>query len=342
MTDHSKLYSALLKSRALKAESKSEPSSADTEASLAIEESEPDRDYDRPMVQENGTESGEWQQFPKDETRVSSPDWLQLDDDPIITPQEDESIDDGLNGFSAEFKHTDKGWPPSIYDANSALKKILNPRPWTPAQLRRRRIIYSGMPNPSILNAYRELRINLRNRSVGENFAVLMASLSQRPGSVLTAFNLAASFAMDAHSSALLIDCDPHHNELQHLVSTPMQRGITDFVADPELSAMEIIYPSGVNRLSVIPAGRRATSAVELFSSRRMGELMEELQSRYSDRYLIINAPSFRVSAEARILERYVKQTVLTVPFGELTAEDILASVSVMNPEKFAGLVYQE
>lgn len=352
----SKLYSAMLKTQSMQKADKKRVAADRVTGNLARD----DKTSPRPEgVDEAPPESGlERQPDPKQGNKekptftmqeADKPDkngqvdWLLADGDefrPDADPVEPEPA--AQESFTASSEEEYRGWPPTIYDGASALQQIQNPRPWSRSQLRRRQIIYPGMPNQAILNAYRELRINLRNLSGSANFSVLMASLGAQSESILSAFNLAASFALDAHSSALLIDCDPYHSSLQRLVSTPMQKGITDFVADPSLSVMDVIYPSGLDRLSVIPAGQKARSAVELFSSRRMQELMRELLNRYDDRYIVINAPSYRVNTEARILERYVRHTVLTVPFGELTSDEILASVSTVNGEKFAGLVYQE
>lgn len=347
--NESKLYSALLKTQSMQKADRQRGTAGRTTGNLAHDDSA----QPAPEKSDEKTEqvTAERQPDPRQDQKEKPTltmaesdqvDWLLVDDE--LRPDAD-PVDPELEGpasFSASGDEEDRGWPPTIYDGSSALQQINNPRPWSQSQLRRRQIIYPGMPNQAILNAYRELRINLRNLSGSANFSVLMSSLSRETESVLSAFNLAASFALDAHSSALLVDCDPYHSNLQRLVSTPMQKGITDFVSDPSLSVQDVIYPSGLDRLSVIPAGQKAKSAVELFSSRRMQELMHELLSRYDDRYIVINAPSYRLNTEARILERYAQHAVLTVPFGELTGDEILASVSTMNGEKFAGLVYQE
>ncbi len=231
---------------------------------------------------------------------------------------------------------------PTLYDSSVSLDLIYNPIPFSNEQLKKRKIIYPSMANKAILNAYRELRIKLRNRAKERNFSVLLSSLSNKAPSIRTSFNLAATFAMDADTSALLVDCNPHAQDLDGLVSVKFDRGITDFVADRHLKVEDIIYPSGVDRLSVIPAGHIAASAVELFSSVRMRELMAELKGRYPDRCIVINAPAFRLSTEARILVRYADQTVFTVPFGEVTPDDIVESVDGLGTDKFAGLIYQE
>lgn len=231
---------------------------------------------------------------------------------------------------------------PAAFDGSASLELINNPNPLTVSQLKERKIIYPGMANKAILDAYREIRIKLRNKAGDDNFSVMVSSLSVKNTTIHSAFNLAASFALDAHSSALLVDCNPYSQELDRLVSVPLGQGITDFVADKDMTVQDIIYPSGIDRLSVIPAGHLATSAVELFSALRMKELMRELRDRYPDRYVVIHAPSFRISTEARILVRYADQAVLTVPFGEVTPEDVMASVEGLGFDKFSGLIYQE
>ncbi|MCK7544021.1 polysaccharide biosynthesis protein [Marinobacter bryozoorum] len=232
--------------------------------------------------------------------------------------------------------------PPSLYDSSISLDLINNPRPWSLDELRDRKIIYSGMPNKAILDAFREIRIKLRDRAGAVNFSVLVSSLGKSDNSALTAYNLAATFAMDAQSSALLVDCNPWDRDLDNLVSSSMGRGVTDFVADKSVKVKDIIYPSGIDRLSVVPPGTQASSAVELFSAVRMRDLMGELKSRYPDRFLIINAPPLKASTEAHILVRYANQVVLGVPFGEVTPEEIVASVETLGSEKFSGLIFQQ
>ena len=232
--------------------------------------------------------------------------------------------------------------PPTVYDASVSLELIGNPDPWSREQLRERKIIYPGMPDKEVMDAYRELRIQLKNLAGRGNFVVMFSSLGKRDNSVLTPFNLAAAFAMDSHTSALLIDCDPYNTDLANLVSARMQAGVTDYVADKKLGIKDILYPSGVARLSVIPGGTQASSAVELFAAVRMRELISELKERYPDRCIVINAPPFRESTEARILERFADQIVFGVPFGDVTAEAVAEAVDALGSQKFSGLVFQE
>lgn len=232
--------------------------------------------------------------------------------------------------------------PPTVYDSSVSLALIGNPKPWSREELRERKIIFSGMADKEVMDAYRELRIQLRNRAGEGNFTVMFSSLGNASGGLLTAFNLAASFALDSHTSALLVDCDTHSRELDGLVSCRLNAGVTDFVGDRSMDIKSILYPSGVERLSVIPAGTQASSAVELFSAVRMRELINELKTRYPDRCIVLNAPPFRENTEARILERFADQIVFGVPFGEVTGDVIADSVDAFGSDKFSGLIFQE
>src|SRR5690554_4830524 len=135
---------------------------------------------------------------------------------------------------------------PTVYDPALSLGLISNPKPWSREQLRERKIIYPGMADKEVMDAYRELRIQLRNQAGDGNFTVMFSSLGKGQGGLLTAFNMAAAFALDAGTSALLVDCDPYSKELAGLVSTEMGPGVTDFVGDRSLTIKSILYPSGV------------------------------------------------------------------------------------------------
>ncbi|MCH8499105.1 MAG: CpsD/CapB family tyrosine-protein kinase [Marinobacter sp.] len=232
--------------------------------------------------------------------------------------------------------------PPTVYDPSVSLTQIANPRPLSRDQLRDRKIIYPGMPNKAILDAYREVRIQLRKKAGDKNFAVMVSSLGRNDSSCLTAFNLAVAFSLDAQTAALLVDCNPHGSDLEQLVSAHLSYGVTDYVADKNLKISDILYPSGIDRLSVIPSGTQASSAVELFSASRMRELMSELHDRYPDRCIIVNAPPFRESTESRILANYSDQVVFSVPFGQVTGDVVMECVEILGSDKFSGLVFQE
>ncbi len=230
-----------------------------------------------------------------------------------------------------------------VIDTRTAsLVEMRNPEPMTILNMKKNKLIYSGMKNRAVLNAYRELRIKLVDQSESNNITVMISSVDAADNSIMTAMNLAISFSLDVNATALLVDCNPYGTELQSLVTSKFETGITDYVIGESVELESIIYPSGIERVSVIPAGNNPSSAAEQFSSQAMQDLIYELKNRYSDRFIVINAPPVLTSSEARVLTRYCDHTILTVPYGRANVDAIEDSVEALGAANVSGVVYQQ
>lgn len=231
-----------------------------------------------------------------------------------------------------------------------SLELMPNPEPMSKADMKKNKLVYSGMKNHAVLNAYRELRIKLIERnavgssanSQGGNMVVMLTSVDVRSNSILTPMNLAISFALDLNSSALLVDCNPYGSDLQRLVTAPLSLGVTDYLKDRSLGLDRIIYPSGIDRVAVIPAGNETGISVEQFSSHSMEHLVYELKNRYPDRFIVINTPPVLANSEARVLSKFCDQSVITVPYGSASMDAIEDAVEAIGAERVAGVVYQQ
>lgn len=230
-----------------------------------------------------------------------------------------------------------------------SLELMPNPDPMSKAEMKKNKLVYSGMKNRAVLNAYRELRIKLIEKSTadsantnGGNIVVMLTSVDVSSNSILTPMNLAISFALDLNSSALLVDCNPYGSDLQRLVTAPLSVGVTDYLKDRSLGLDRIIYPSGIDRVAVIPAGNEMGISVEQFSSQGMEHLIYELKNRYPDRFIVINTPPVLANSEARVLSKFCDQSVITVPYGRASMDAIEDAVEAIGAERVTGVVYQQ
>ncbi|WP_028671365.1 hypothetical protein [Saccharospirillum impatiens] len=231
----------------------------------------------------------------------------------------------------------------------ASLELMPNPDPMSKADMKKNKLVYSGMKNRAVLNAYRELRIKLIEKSTagsantnGGNIVVMLTSVDVNSHSILTPMNLAISFALDLNSSALLVDCNPYGSDLQRLVTSPLSVGVTDYLKDRALGLDRIIYPSGIDRVAVIPAGNETGISVEQFSSQGMEHLIYELKNRYPDRFIVINTPPVLANSEARVLSKFCDQSVITVPYGSASMDAIEDAVEALGAERVTGVVYQQ
>ncbi len=229
-----------------------------------------------------------------------------------------------------------------VAERQNDLSKLVNHHPLSLASMKKNKLIYAGMRNKAVLNAYRELRIKLKQKSQGSNAIILVSSVSKSSDSITTALNLAISYSLDSQTSALVIDCNPYSDALAKLVTAKFKYGLTDYVDNDAVGIDEIIYASGIDRVSVIPAGSSHDRAVELFSSKSMDALLYELKNRYSDRNIIVNAPPVLGSSEARVLTEYCDLTVLTIPYGKSSSADIEDAVNAIGSDSIAGVIYQQ
>jgi len=220
------------------------------------------------------------------------------------------------------------------------IKNMAMPALWTQEELYEKKVVFAGMRQRELLNAFREVRIRLLKKSKADNIVVLVSSVSKHGGSSFFAFNLAAAFALDQHKTALYVDCNPYSSAAERYIVTPVDVGLTHYLSDYSVPLKRIIYPSGIERLRVIPSGGSSESAAEFFNSKRMEVLVSEIRSRYPDRFIVLDAPSVQQSTEARILSQYCDHALLVVPFGKAVTDEVLAAIDAVGKERFAGLVF--
>jgi len=221
------------------------------------------------------------------------------------------------------------------------IKNMVPPVYWTQEELYERKVVFTGMRQRELLNAFREVRIRLLQKSKTDNMVVLVTSVTNEGGGSFFGFNLAATFALDQHKTALFVDCNPYSNSThRYITGSEVELGLTQYLTDYTVPLKRIIYPSGLERLRVIPSGGSTESAVEFFNSKRMEVFVAEIKARYPDRFIVLDAPSVQQSTEARILARYCDHALVVVPFGKAVTNEVLAAVDAVGKEKFAGLVF--
>ncbi len=220
------------------------------------------------------------------------------------------------------------------------IKSMVTPVLWTQDELYEKKVIFTGMRQRELLNAFREVRIRLLQKSKTDNVVTMVSSLKEKGGGSLVAFNLAATFALDRHKTALYVDCNPYNSTAEQFTVVPVEAGLTQYLHDYTIPLKHIIYPSGVERLRVIPSGIGSESAAEFFNSKRMEVLISEIKTRYPDRFIVLDAPSVESTTEARILAQYCDHAMLVVPFGRCTQSDVLSGIDAVGRDKFSGLIF--
>ena len=228
------------------------------------------------------------------------------------------------------------------YVISKQIARMEEPRRLTREDLDERRIVYPESPNRKVVNRFRELRTRLLEISKGNNFAVVVTGAVPGAGASFVALNLAASFAFDHAKTALLIDCNLREPVLHSQLDLVPETGLTDFIEDPDLDIGSIIYPTGIPRLRLIPAGSRRESPSEFFTSFRMKQFLLAVRRRYPDRFIILDTCSVGDSPDARILAEICDYGLVVVPHGRATMEQVHYAASAFAEDRLVGVVIND
>lgn len=211
-----------------------------------------------------------------------------------------------------------------------------------PADLAARGIIHKDFGGDASVQAFRELRTRILQRSKGGNGVILVTGVGRRNGSSFVAQNLAASFAFDIVRTALVVDCNLKNPSLHRLISRTALKGLSDYLESPHVDISEIIHPVGIARFRLIPAGSHKVADVEHLGSDKMRRLVQSLRTRYAERFVILDGPPMAEIADIRILSEFADYVLMVARYGHATRGQIERSLSAIGGEKLLGIVFND
>jgi Mrp family chromosome partitioning ATPase len=209
-------------------------------------------------------------------------------------------------------------------------------------ELAARRIIYDNMEDTAVQAAFMNLRTNILRRCQNKGSVILVTTVSYDGGASFVSINLAAALAADETKTSLLVNCNMGKTGVVDDLTDSDAKGVSDFIDNPELSAHEIIHPSGIRRVRIIPPGTKRNSYREFFTDKRWRKLIRELKHRYRDRYVIVDSPPLGQSATAETLQDVVDYVLIVVPYGKISDRQLKAATRQIPPEKVLGVVMND
>jgi capsular exopolysaccharide synthesis family protein len=157
--------------------------------------------------------------------------------------------------------------------------------------------------------------------------------------------SLAIALAQLKKNRVILIDAD--FRKLAHRYIHGIQRvggqakGLSGFLAG-RVKLEEIIHPTDIANLSVIPRGNRPSNPSELFHSKQMGVLLD--RCRKEGYHVILDAPPVLPVADPVILATQVDGVLLVATVGQTTREACRLAIQRLTVAggKILGVVLQK
>jgi protein-tyrosine kinase len=168
---------------------------------------------------------------------------------------------------------------------------------------------------------------------------VMVTSAFPGEGKSFCAINLAMSIAAERDHKVLLVDADVARPSVPRELGITTDIGLMDWLIDGKPDLQSLVLPTNVDRLSLLPAGRRHAQATELLASGAMTRMLDQLSARYPDRIIIFDSPPLLITTEARVLASYMGQIALVVEAGKTPRESVTEALSTISACEVVGIV---
>lgn len=194
----------------------------------------------------------------------------------------------------------------------------------------------SGRPETE---SFKLLRTRILHRMRENGWTTLMiTSPAAGDGKTTVAINLAITFAREYNHTAILVDGDLRQQAVHKQMGYSASLGLADYLLNDRPMCDLIVWP-GIEKLTVISGGRTIQNSTELLGSKQMKSLVDEMKSRYADRFIFFDVPPLLTVADAVAFSPMVDAVLMVIREGHTRMPDIDRALELVPSDKFLGYV---
>jgi capsular exopolysaccharide synthesis family protein len=229
------------------------------------------------------------------------------------------------------------GLLPDIGDAR--ISKVLHRRRRaSAAPVPRFELVVHDRPLSGVAEAARSIRTNLTFMNPDRPLRrILVTSAGPSEGKTTVACSLAIAFAQGGQR-VCIIDGDLRRPRLHHIFDRHGDPGVTNLLVG-EATVDEIVKPTGIDKLSCVPAGLTPPTPADMLGSERFRRFLADVSERF-DR-IVIDSPPVVAITDSVVLSTLVDGTVFVArafrTARHLSAQGLRALTDVGAP--VAGVV---
>src|SRR5215471_423967 len=158
--------------------------------------------------------------------------------------------------------------------------------------------------------AYRILRTNIEfNRESADENAFSVVSGGPGEGKSTTIANFAVVCAQGGFST-LIVDADVRRPVQHQLFGMSNEFGLTNYLTN-EMPIGDVIFPTSLKNLSLLPSGPPISDAAGLLNSKRMSETIAQLKKKYA--VVLFDSPPILGVSDASVIASGVDHTIIVV-----------------------------
>lgn len=193
-------------------------------------------------------------------------------------------------------------------------------------------------PSSMVTEQFRRMRTLIKLGMASAPKTIMVTSAISGEGKSFVAANLASIIAVELHSHALLVDCDLRNPSITRLFGLQEKKGLSDYLTG-KAEIQDLLIKTSIDKLSILSGGNIQDNPVELVGSNKMKTLIQDLKSRYDDRYIIIDSSPILATTEPSVLNEMVDGIILVIKSGDTPRETIQQAIKLLNKNKILGVV---
>ena len=196
-------------------------------------------------------------------------------------------------------------------------------------------------PGSFAAEQYQGLRLTIERLRRGRTLQVIaVTSPAAGEGKTLTAINLAGALARGAEDArVLLIDGDLRRPAVaRQLAIDATSRGLTEVVADPQVTLDSVTQKLKPFNLSILTAGTRNGAIHQILRSSRLDTVLAEARSRYD--FVVVDTPPLLPVFDSALLANAVDGVLMVVAANQTPRKLLGEALNMLDPAKVLGIVF--
>ena len=195
-----------------------------------------------------------------------------------------------------------------------------------------------------LFEQYRRIKMPIIKKAFNEeqdtnNNIVMVTSSLEGEGKSFTSINLAMSIAYELNYTVLLIDADVTKRKMSGIFDLQGKKGLIEYLKGEVEDLSKLILKTNIPKLNLLPTGEYTENVTELYNSKKMGELIQELSRRYSDRLILIDTPPMLQDSSSSVIRGLVDQILFVIEAEKTPKQIVEKALSEIEDDKDVGLV---
>jgi protein-tyrosine kinase len=203
--------------------------------------------------------------------------------------------------------------------------------------------IWQNEEDTMVREEYKKLRSLVEHLTRQESFrnTLMVTSTLGGEGKTITALNLAIALAQQYDHTVLLVDADLRKPSVHQYLGLKQDVGLAQCLSG-QATLEQALVKTGIGKLVVLPGGTGVNNQLELLSSNRMKSLIQELKTRYADRYIVFDTAPVLPFADAQVLSTLVDGVLFVVREGMARLHSVKEALETLKGAPFLGAVYND